>query len=47
VVICLERGADCLRMVQLLINVLPKPRRLSPYLNPDWFLPRDAMHPRY
>ena len=26
---------------------IPKPHHLLPHLNPDWFLPRDAMHPRY
>jgi len=26
---------------------IPKPHYLLPHLNPDWFLPRDAMHPRY
>jgi len=35
VVICLQRGADCLHMVQLM--PLPKPHHLLPYLNPDWF----------
>jgi len=26
---------------------VPKPHHLFPDLNPDWFLPRDAMHPQY
>ena len=30
-VICLERGANCLRMVQLM------PLHLLPHINPDWF----------
>jgi len=36
VVICLERGADCLYMVQHM-PVSPKPHHLLPRLNPDWF----------
>jgi len=34
-VICLERGAECLHMVQLM--PLPYPNHLLPHLNPDWF----------
>jgi len=34
VVICLERGTDCLHMVQLMPL---HPYHLLPYLNPDWF----------
>jgi len=36
VVICLERGADCLHMVQLMPFAIPKPHHLLPHLNPDW-----------
>jgi len=36
-VICLQRGADCLHMVQLMPLPLPKPHRLFRHLNPDWF----------
>ena len=36
-VICLERGADCLHMVQLMPLPFPKPRHHLPHLNPDWF----------
>ena len=36
VVICLERGADCLHIVQLM-PLHPKTRHLLPCLNPDWF----------
>ena len=28
-------------------TAIPKPHHLLPRLNPHWFLPRDAMHPRY
>ena len=38
VVICLEQGADCLHIVQLM-PLHPKPCRLLPQWNPDWFLP--------
>jgi len=38
VVVCLERGADCLHMAQL-IPLHPKPRHLLPHLNPHWVLP--------
>ena len=34
--ICLERGADCLHIVQLMPLACPKPCRLLPHLNPDW-----------
>ena len=37
VVICLERGADCLHMVQLMPLPSPKPHHILPHLNPDWF----------
>jgi len=33
-------------LVQI-VAAIPKPHHLLPHLNPDWFLPRDAMHPRY
>ena len=35
-VICLERGADCLRMVQLMPVPSPNPDLLL-HLSPDWF----------
>ena len=37
-VVCLERGAECLHMVQLM-PLHPKPHHLLPRLNPTWFLP--------
>jgi len=36
-VICLERGADCLHMVHLMPLPYQNPRHLMPHLNPDWF----------
>jgi len=36
IVICLERGADYLHMIQLM-PLHPKPRHLLPHLNPDFF----------
>jgi len=36
-VVCLERGADCLHMVQLMPLPSPKSNHLLPHLNPDWF----------
>ena len=36
-VICLERGADYLHMVQLMPTAIPEPHHLLPHLNPDWF----------
>jgi len=36
VVICLERGADCLHIVQLML-LHRKPHHLLPHLNSDWF----------
>jgi len=36
VVICLERGADCLHNGPADATAIPKPRHLLPYLNPDW-----------
>jgi len=36
VVICLERGADCLHVVGP-DDAIPKPHNLLPHLNPDWF----------
>ena len=36
-VVCLERGADCLHMVQLMSLPSKKPRHLLPRINPDWF----------
>ena len=36
-VICLERIADCLHMVQLMPLPSPKPHHLLPRLSPDWF----------
>ena len=41
VVICLERSADCLHMVQLM-PVHPKPSHLLPHLNPDCFYGTDV-----
>jgi len=35
-VICLERGVDCLHMVQLM-PLHPKPRHILPHLKPAWF----------
>jgi len=37
VIICIERGADCLHMVQLMPPAIPKPRHVLPRLSPDWF----------
>jgi len=37
VVICLERGADCLHVVQLMPLPSPNPHHLLRYSNPDWF----------
>jgi len=39
VVVCLERGADCLHCLHCPADatVIPKPHRLLPYLNPYWF----------
>ena len=34
-VICLQRGADCLHMVQLM-SLHPKLHHLLPRFNPDW-----------
>ena len=42
---CLERGADCLHMVQLM-PLHPKPHHLLPYLNPDWFYLSGTSLPR-
>jgi len=28
-------------------TAISKPHHLLPHLNPDWFLPHDAMHPQY
>ena len=36
-VICVERGADCSHMVQLMPLPSAKPHNLLPHLNPDWF----------
>ena len=36
VVMCPERGADCLHMVHW-CHCIPKPRHLLPHLDPDWF----------
>jgi len=47
VAICLERGADCLHYGPGDTTVIPKPNHLLSHLNPDWFLPHDAMHLRY
>ena len=41
-VICLELGADCLHVVQLLSLPLPKPHHLVPHLNLDWFYLSDT-----
>jgi len=35
-VICLERGADCLHMVQLM-SLHPKTPIISSHFNSDWF----------
>ena len=35
-VVCLDRGADCLHMVQLM-PLHPQTPSLLPHLNPDWF----------
>jgi len=45
VVLCLERGADCLHMVQLM-SLHPKTRHRMPHLNPDWFSRSVASLPR-
>jgi len=37
VVVCLEKGADCLHMVQLMRLSAQKPHCLLRHLNPDWF----------
>jgi len=37
VVICLEQGADCLHMVQLMPLHPKKTHHILPHLNPDWF----------
>jgi len=37
VVICLDRGADCLHIWSSWCHCIPKPRNLLPDLNPDWF----------
>jgi len=38
VVICPERGADCLHIDKLMpLHPRTKPHRLLPHLNPDWF----------
>ena len=45
VVICLERGAYYLHMVQLM-SLLPKtPYHLLPHLNPDWFTFLQPVYP--
>ena len=44
-VICLERGADCLHMVQLM-PLHPKSHHLLPHLNPDWFYLSGTSLPR-
>jgi len=45
-VICLEQGADCLHMVQLMPLQFPKPHHLLPHLNPDCFYLSDSSLPR-
>jgi len=45
VVICLERGADCLHMVELM-PLHPKTHLVLPHLNPDWFYLSDTGLPR-
>ena len=37
VIFCLERGADCLHMVQMMPMQSPKTHSFLPHLNPDWF----------
>jgi len=44
VVICLEQGADCLHMVQLM--PLPSENLLLPHLNPDRFYLTGTSLPR-
>jgi len=46
VVICLDRGADCLRMVQLMPLPSQKPDCLLPRLNADWFYLSGTSLPR-
>jgi len=46
VVVCLERGADCLHMVQLM-PTHPRPHHLLPHLNPDWFYLSGTGLPRF
>ena len=45
-VICLERGADCLHVVQLMPLPSPKPHHLLPHLNRDRFYFSGAGLPR-
>jgi len=42
----MKQGADYFRLVQLM-PLHPKHHHLFSHLNPDWFLPRDAMHQQY
>ena len=37
VVICVERGADCLHMVQVMMPLLPENPIISHHIYPDWF----------
>ena len=46
---CLERGADCLHMVQHNTDntAIPKPRHLLFHLNPDRFYLSDTAYPGF
>jgi len=46
VVVCLERGADCMHMVQLM-PLLPQTPSSLPHLNPDWFCLSGTGIPKY
>ena len=43
-VICLERGADCISSSGC--HCIPKPHHLLSHLNPDWFYPSGSGLPR-
>ena len=45
-VICLEQGADCLHMVQLMPLPFQNHNHLLLHLNPDWFYPYGTGLPR-
>jgi len=48
VVICLERGADCLQYdaIYCWCHCIAKPHHLLPHLNPDWFYLSGTGSPR-